>query len=294
MRIFLYSFQTAIKNLWHDKWVNMLTALTIAVGLLILGTFALITINMDSALKRWSKDFGLIIYLDEKAGKDGEDLLREYFQKDSDIVDIQYISKESALLDLKETLGEMSSILEGFHENPLPSSFELKLRRESLEPDHIRRKAHQIKQLNGVDDVQYGDKWLSSLHTMTKSMKIIVVLLGGIISVAIAFSTYSSMKILFYRRIEEIETLKLLGATRGFIRFPFLLEGLIIGLFGGIAGFLCLFVLHHFGSEKLTEFMPSVQGAIIFFPLQTYPAAPLVGSIMSLIGSVFAVGKIRY
>ncbi len=188
----------------------------------------------------------------------------------------------------------MSSLLEGFQENPLPSSFELKLRRESLEPGHIRRKADQIQQLGGVDDVQYGDKWLSSLNTMTKGMKIVVLILGGIISVAIAFSTYSTMKILFYRRNDEIETLKLLGATRGFIRFPFLLEGLIIGFFGGLAGFLCLFALHHFATVKITEFMPSVQGAIMFFPLQTYPAVPLAGAVMSIIGSFVAVGKIRY
>lgn len=294
MRIFLYSLQTALKNLWLDKWVNTLTSLTIAVGLLILATFVLITMNMDSALKRWSKDFGLIIYLDEKAGKDDEDLLREYFQKDSDVAGVQYISKESAMIDLRQTLGEMSSMLEGFQENPLPSSFELKLRSGALEPDYIKQKAYQIKQLNGVDDVQYGDQWLSSLNTMTKGMKIVVILLGGIIFVAIAFSTYSTMKILFYRRKDEIETLKLLGATKGFIRFPFLLEGLIIGLFGGIAGFLCLLLLHEFASVKISEFMPSVQGAIMFFPLQAYPAAPIAGAVMSLIGSIFAVGKIRY
>jgi cell division transport system permease protein len=294
MRIFLYSLQTALKNLWLDKWVNTLTSLTIAVGLLILATFVLITMNMDSALKRWSKDFGLIIYLDEKAGKDDEDLLREYFQKDSDVAGVQYISKESAMIDLRQTLGEMSSMLEGFQENPLPSSFELKLKSGALEPDYIKQKAYQIKQLNGVDDVQYGDQWLSSLNTMTKGMKVVVILLGGIIFLAIAFSTYSTMKILFYRRKDEIETLKLLGATKGFIRFPFLLEGLIIGLFGGIAGFLCLLLLHEFASVKISEFMPSVQGAIMFFPLQAYPAAPIAGAVMSLIGSIFAVGKIRY
>jgi cell division protein FtsX len=65
MRVFFYSLQTAIKNLWCDKWINFLTTLTVAVGLLILGTFILITVNLDFSLKRWSKDFGLIVYLEE-------------------------------------------------------------------------------------------------------------------------------------------------------------------------------------------------------------------------------------
>jgi cell division transport system permease protein len=294
MRVFFYSLQTAIKNLWCDKWINFLTTLTVAVGLLILGTFILITVNLDFSLKRWSKGFGLIVYLEETAGKDEEELLKEYFQKDADIIGISYISKDSALDDFRTTLGEMSSILEGFHENPLPASFELKLKRESLEPYYIKQKAYQIGQLNGVDDVQYGEKWLSSLHTMTKGMKIIILFLGGIIFTAIAFTTYSTMKILFYRRIEEVNTLKLLGATRGFIRFPFILEGFFIGIFGGLVGFLGILFIHNLASSKIIEFMPAMNEVIIFLPLESYPVAPLAGALMSIVGSLFAVGKIRY
>lgn len=294
MRVFLYSLQTAIKNLWREKWINILTMLTIAVGLLILGTFVLITLNMDSALKRWSKGFGLVVYLEENLSIDEEGLLKEYFQNDPHVIEIKYISKDSALKEFKQTLGTMTSILEGFEKNPLPSSFELKLKREVLDPMQIRQKASQIKQLNGVEDVQYGEKWLSSLNTITKGMKIIVVIIGSIIFIAIAFSTYSTIRILFYRRIDEIGTLKLLGATRGFIRLPFLLEGLFIGIFGGITGFLGLLAIYYFTTSKIIEFMPSIKGLMIFFPPETYPAAPLVGAVMSLIGSFFAVGKIRY
>jgi cell division transport system permease protein len=294
MRVFFFSLQTAIKNLWCDKWINFLTTLTVAVGLLILGTFILITVNLDFSLKRWSKDFGLIVYLEETATKDEEDLLNEYFQKDADIIKIRYISKDSALDDFRTTLGEMSSVLEGFHENPLPASFELKLKREALNPYYIKQKAYQIGELNGVDDVQYGEKWLSSLHTMTKGMKVIIMFLGGIIFTAIAFTTYSTMKILFYRRIEEVNTLKLLGATRGFIRFPFILEGFFIGIFGGLVGFLGILSIHNLASSKIIEFMPAMSDVIIFFPLQFYPVAPLAGALMSIVGSLFAVGKIKY
>jgi cell division transport system permease protein len=294
LRVFIYSLNTAFKNLWREKWINILTALTISVGLLILGTFVLITINMDNTLKRWSKGFGLIVYLEEKTGADEEKILREYFQKDPDIVDIEYISKDSALKDMKETLGEMSSILEGFKDNPLLSSFELKLKREMLAPAKISQKAEQIKQLSHVEDVQYGEKWLSSLNTMAKGMMVIVVLLGGVILTAIAFSTYSTIKILFYRRTDEIETLKLLGATRSFIRLPFLIEGLSIGFSGGIAGFLGLTAIYYFSSGKIIEFMPMMNGIITFFPSKSYPAWPLAGAFMSLVGSIFAIGKIRY
>lgn len=294
MRIIIYSLQNALKNLWRERWVNVLTVLTIAVGLLILGTFSLITINMDAAIKRLSKGFGIVVYLNSGLNANEEKSVGEKLQQDADISEIKYISKDSALNELKQTLGTMTSVLGGFDENPLPSSFELKLKGEALEPDVVKRKVSQIKQLSGVEDVQYGEKWLSSLSAMTLGMKIMAVLLGGMVFVAIVFSTYSTIKILFYRRIEEIETLKLLGATRTFIRLPFLFEGLFIGMLGGIIAFSLLFIFYSMTTSKMVEFLPSVKGLMMFFSPQTYPIIPLTGAVLSLIGSFFAIGRIRY
>ncbi len=294
MRVFLYSLQTAYNNLWREKWINALTILTISVVLLILGTFALISLNIDSAIKQWSKGFGIIVYVDEDLSRERENLLKEYFQKDPDVVDVKYVSKESALRDLRQIMGTMTSILDGFEENPLPTSFELKIKAEALDPLRIRQKASEIKELTGVEDVQYGEKWLSSLNALLNGMKIMVVLFGSIIFVAIIFATYSTIKILFYRRKDEIETLKLLGATRGFIRLPFLIEGLFFGLSGGVIGFFGLFAIYHFTAPKIIEFIPSINVVIVFFPLKIYLATPLAGAVMSLIGSLFAIGKIRY
>ncbi len=294
MRVFLYSLQTAIKNMWCEKWINILTTLTIAVGLLIIGSFILLTINMDSALKRWSRDFGIIVYLENNVTRDEEGILKKHFRNDPDVVDIKYTSKDSALEELRQVLGTKASILEGFSENPLPASFEIKLKRELLSSAFIKQKALALKKLDGIEDVQYGEKWLSSLNTMTEGMKIIAMLLGGIILIAIAFSTYSTIKILFYRRVDEIETLKLLGASRTFIRLPFLLEGFFIGIFGGITGFICLLSIYYFTTTKIIEFMPSIKGFMIFFPQETYLAAPAAGAVMSLIGSLLAIGRIKY
>lgn len=294
MRIFLFSLQTAAKILWREKWINILTVLTIAVGLLILGTFILITLNMDITLKHWAKGFGIVVYLKENLNPAEENMLNEHFKNDPDVIEIKYISKDSALEELKQTFGTTTSILEGFEENPLPPSFELKLKREALDPVRIKRKTARIMQLNGVEDVQYGEKWLSSLNTLTGGMRIITGLIGSVIFIAMAFVTYSTIKIFFYRRIEEIETLKLLGATRTFIRLPLLLEGIFIGIAGGIMGLLCLFVLYSFTSSKMIEFPPSFKGIMVFFPLKMYLLIPLAGAVMSLIGSFLAIGRIRY
>jgi cell division transport system permease protein len=294
VRTFIYSLQSALKSILREIWINILTILSISISLLILAAFVTITVNMDSMLKRWSKSFGLVVYMDDMLNREAEDTLRDFFQNDPDIVEVKYISKDEAIEELKLVLGANAQIVEGLKENPLPSSFELKLKSELLEPSIVKQKAAEIKQMSGIDEVQYGEKWLSSLNTISKIMKFSATFLGTAIFIAIIFITYNTIKIFFYRRNEEIETLKLLGATRGFIRLPFLLEGLIIGLLGGILGSLALFGIHSMILIKGAEFLPAIRAMIIYFPLEVYISVPLAGAVMSFTGSLIAVGKIRY
>ena len=294
MRIFIYSLKAALKNLWLEKWINLLTVLSVSIGLLILSTFAAITLNTDAVLKRWAKSFGLVVYIEETISIKAEDTLKNLFKRDADILEVKYISKDHALKELRQIMGNDSAILDGFEDNPLPSSFELKLKGELLHPDLVKEKAAQIKEMPGVEEVQYGEKWLSSLNKITEIMKISTILLGSIILIAIIFVTYSTIKIFFYRRKDEIETLKLLGATRTFIRFPFLLEGLFIGVAGGIVSSLSLFAIYTLIAIKIPVFLPSIKSIMVTLPASIYFTVPPVGAVMSFIGSLIAVGKIRY
>lgn len=294
MRTFLYALETALKSLWHEKWINFLTILSVSIGLLILSTFMTISQNLDSVLKRWSKDFGLVVYLRDSAGHEEEKALRNLFMKDPDITDVRYVSREAAIQQLRGVLGDHGSVLDDFEDDLLPSSFELTIRRELLDPAFVEHKANEIKLLNGVGEVQYGEKWLSSLNTLSNIMKAAVYFLGSAIFIAITFITYTTIKIFFYRRKEEIETLKLLGATRTFVRLPFVLEGLFIGIIAGAVSTFGLFGVYSFIIHKIAMFIPSI--SIVMVPLspETYAPAPLAGALMSFLGSLIAVGKIRY
>ena len=234
MRVLLYSIQSALKNLWMEKWINILTTLSVGVGLLILSTFVTVTLNMDSVLKRWARSFGIVVYLDDNISAEATGTVREFFRQDPDILEVTFISEDEAIKELRTILGKDASILDDLKDNPLPSSFELKLKRALLEPVFVKKKAEEIEKISGVAQVQYGEKWLASLSTVSRIMKASAIFMGGAILIAIIFITYNTIKIFFYRRKEEIETLKLLGATKAFIRLPFLIEGLVIGLLGGI------------------------------------------------------------
>jgi cell division transport system permease protein len=249
---------------------------------------------MDSFLDRWSKSFGMVVYLNEEINKERADALRRYLHQDNDILEVIYISKEHALNELQQTLGTNALILEGLQENPLPASFELKLKNDLLKPAVVRQKAIELSRIPEVDEVEYGEKWLSSLNTIAETMMIGAFVFGCATFIAVTFITYSTIKIFFHRRREEIETLKLLGATRSFIRLPFLIEGFWVGIMGGIISSTLIFAIYSFTSLKAASFMPSLRFIMTPLPFQIYIIVPFAGAFMSLLGSFIAVGKIRY
>ncbi len=294
MKIFFYYFQSAFKNIWREKWINLLTILSISIGLLILCAFALLSLNMDSVLRHWSKGFGIVVYLDEAISKQEEKDIENQFLNDPDIIKVNYISKEQALIDVRDTLGTDAVILDNIKENPLPSSFEIKLKNDLLNASYVKDKSSELRKMKSISEVQYGEQWLSSLNTISETMMTGAAILGFAIFIAVTFITYSTIKIFFYRRKDEVETLKLLGATKSFIRVPFLVEGLFIGVMGGILSSLTVFSAHSFATLRIAEFMPSIRSSLAILPYSAYIAIPVAGALMSLIGSYIAVGKIRY
>ncbi len=294
MKSIPYYLQTALKNLWIEKWINLLTVLSISIGMLILCTFSVITLNLDSVLKQWSKGFGMVVYINEQASKEDEENLKALFMADKDFLEIKYISKEEALTGVRKALGDDAIIIDEIKENPLPSSFELKLQSKLLVPEYVKSKAAKMKQMAGVAEVQYGEQWLSSLNKISETMQKGAIVLGLAIFIAVTFITYSTIKIFFHRRKEEVETLKLLGATKMFIKFPYLLEGLFIGTLGGIISAATIYSAYSFVTLRIGEFLPSLNFSIAVLPVQAYIIIPFAGAFMSLIGSYIAIGRIKY
>jgi len=105
VKIISYSFKAAFKSMMMEKWVNFLTVLSISIGLSIICTFVMLSFNMDSALKRWARSFGVIVYLNENINEKREAALKKHFMRDADILEVNYISKEQALEDVRKTLG---------------------------------------------------------------------------------------------------------------------------------------------------------------------------------------------
>jgi cell division transport system permease protein len=146
--------------------------------------------------------------------------------------------------------------------------------------------------IKGVTEVDYGDKFLSALNTIKKGFKSIGLVFVAILSTGIIFVCYSTVKILFYRRTEEIETFKLLGATKGFIRTPFLIEGAVIGACGGLLSLAGCFFFYYALLMRLSINMPVFKA--ILFPSDLFLPLPVIGMLLGITGAGIALGRLKY
>jgi len=234
----------------------------------------------------------MVIYLDAGLPRENADQIAATLRRNRSVSSLRYIPKEEALKELKSVLKNSSYIVDGLGENPLPDSMEVKLRKEAVGTEGAKNLAGEVMKIKGVKEVDYGEKFLSTLEYLKVGMKTIGLTLVICLAAGIVFVCYSTVKILFYRRSEEIETFKLLGATKRFIRMPFLLEGTAIGAAGGIISLAGVLAFYYLVLLRLTVTMP-VFGAVLF-PMNFFLLLPLAGMFLGLTGSAIALGRIRY
>jgi cell division transport system permease protein len=292
MTPFPYAFRLAVSSLFREKWINLLSVLTIASGLLIISIALFSLYNIDAAARKLPEQFSIVLYLDDNLPKDKLDHAIESLRKNSVVASVKYISKEDALKELKAGLRNSSYVLEGLDENPLPASLELKLEKEAVRPETSKKVAEEALKIKGIKEADYGEKFASTIHSLQAGMKAVGTILIIALSVGITFVCYSTVKILFYRRIEEIETFKLLGATKGFIRAPFLIEGAVIGSAGGIVSLMGIYAFYSLVLLRLGTLLPLFK--TVLFPSGLFLSLPVIGLFLGMIGAAVALGRLRF
>ncbi len=287
-----YSFKLAIKSILHEKWINLLSSLTIAAGLLISALTILAIYNIDITTKRLPEKFSLMVYLQDNLSQQEIEQAISDIRRVNSIEGVKYISKDNALKELKSTLKDTEYVFDNLGENPLPDTVEVKLKASAIGPDTVKKISATLKGIYGVHEIEYGEKFLSSIYSFRVGIKSIGIVFIVIMSIGMLFVCYSTVKILFYRRLEEIETYKLLGATKWFIRMPFLIEGAVIGSIGGLLSLMGMLFLYYLVLLKLNSMFPLFKSIIL--PMDVSYILPFLGCLIGIIGSAIAIGRIRY
>lgn len=287
-----YSIKTGLKSLIQEKWINFLCILTVAGSLLIIILTGLALFNIDNLANKLHERYGMVLFLDEKISDNEIKTILSKIESKEEVSSIRYISKDEALKELKELLKERSYIFDGLEVNPLTPAVELSIKKEFINSKSIRALADDLKKINGIEEIYSAEKIAESIHYFYMSLTNLSLIIFFTLITGIIFVIYSTVKILFYRRNEEVEIIKLIGATRSFIKMPFLVEGAIIGLSGGLISIASAFLFYFVITYRLGYFFPFID--TLLFPTEFIIIFPFIGAFFGFIGAFFAVGRLRF
>lgn len=293
MRSLYYFLKTALENIQINKIMAFFSLISLSLTLTLFGLFLLFYYNVQSLLLTLQEDVQFSIYLRDTADREAIELIREKLQADGGILSFKYISKEEALGIFKKEFHD-EGLIKNLGANPLPASFEVKVKASEQDPQKLTARVERFKGLLGVEEVQYGSEWLQNLDGFLKLLRMIGIGVGGIVATAVAAIIANTVRLHFYNRKEEIEVMRLIGASHAFIKIPFFLEGSFMGFLSGGTSVLILFGLYRLYESRLQTVGGMIGAALPlrFLPAQTLLAMIGGGGILGGIGSFISLNHL--
>ncbi|RLB85499.1 MAG: ABC transporter permease [Deltaproteobacteria bacterium] len=243
----------AIQDILDHRFLNAVTIITIAISILIVSAFALFFVNANEIINPWKKGIKIMVYLKPDVSEIKIPELKRKIQGMDGIQDVRFISKNEAFQQLKKQMRRQSSLFENLKENPLPDAFEIRLIASSQNQEKVEMLAIRLESLPQVDEVEYGQRWLRRFTNFFNLFRLTGYTMGGIFFMAALLIVANTIRLVLFSRREEIEIMRLVGATDSFIKAPFYIQGLIQGAFGGIIGLAALFVIFMFISSSVKQ-----------------------------------------
>ena len=227
MSKFMYAFRQTIKQVKRNKGMAFTSVFAIAAMLIILGIFMMIIVNINTAAEVVKQDYNNIeIFFKDSVKTDDILKLQKEIAKWKEVDEVKFRSKDDALKILKKRWGENGYLLNGLASNPLPNSLVLTV--DKIEKsDAVAKKAEKVA---GVEDVKYYQDTIKKLVSATRGFQIATVVIMAFLIVIATVVVSNTIKLTVFNRSDEIVIMKYVGATNWFIRAPFLLEGILIGI----------------------------------------------------------------
>ncbi|CAH2462587.1 MULTISPECIES: permease-like cell division protein FtsX [Bacillus] len=280
-----------VKNLSRNGWMTFASVSAVTVTLLLVGVFLAAIMNMNHFATKVEQDVEIRVHIDPAAKEADQKKLEEDMSKIAKVDSIKYSSKEEELKRLIKSLGDSGKTFELFEQdNPLKDVFVIKAK----EPTDTAAIAKKIEKMQFVSNVQYGKGQVEKLFDTVKTGRNIgIALIAGLLFTAM-FLISNTIKITIYARSTEIEIMKLVGATNWFIRWPFLLEGLFLGVLGSIIPIGLILVIYNSLQGVFNEKL----GGTIFellpynpFVFQLAGLLVLIGALIGMWGSVMSIRR---
>ena len=279
----MYTIREALAGIRRAPFLTTLSAAMVALALLVVGLFTVVSYNLHQALIRVEERVEVVVYLRDDVRNEEVQVADEILRAMPEVAGVRYVSKEEALRVAQEELPEFRQVFVGLDVNPLPASLEVELLPGYRTPDAVERVSGATVDFPFVEDVVYGSDWVDRVYLLRSVGAVATTILGTAFAVVAALIIGTAGRIAIFARKDEIQIMRLVGATRGFIRRPFLLEGFLTGLVGGILALGLTYSAYVTGSE-------------LIFPLAWIPGrwvllGILAGGLFGVVSSAFAIRK---
>ncbi len=288
-----YIFEDALINIRRSGWGGLASIGTMAVSFVIVGIFLIITGNLGALVAEWKEQFQVTVFLEDGITGEQLALLRKRIQSERAGKGMTDISKADALQQFKRELQGKESLLEGLGENPIPASLQLRVQEPYQTPEALKQLTASLSRVEGVEDVMYGQEWVDRLSAVIRLLRLLGLGVGLALGLASLLIVSNTIRLAVYARAEEIEVMRLVGASRLHVRAPFLLEGMIQGtLSAGLA------LLLLYGAYRATLWQLQVTpgqifgiGVGSFLELRWAVLMVLSGAGVGAFGSLISVGR---
>ena len=230
---FNWFFREALRRIWVSKRTSFLAISMIAISLFILGACLLIAENLGRAVERWQGKSRATVYFDSEATPDQIRAVDAYLAGHATLRSRRFITREQALARFKSMFTTLNDVVDQLDENPFPASFEIDVTPRAMQSKSFADEIGGLRKLPAVDDVQFDWEWLTRLRRLIDIVNVAGLVAGGILAIAAAFTIANVIRLTMLTYREEIEIMRLVGATERIIRGPFLLEGILQGTIGG-------------------------------------------------------------
>ncbi len=288
-----YFFYQAFQSIRRNIFLNIVTIAIIGISLIFFGAFSTAFLNLNYIIEHWQGKIQVTAYIDDDVTKEKLIVVKEKVKGLEEVERIDFLSKEDAYRIFQEELQGLENVLEGLTENPLPASFEITLKKEFRDTSGVESLVSELKEHKEISDVQYGVEWLERFSSFVFFLKFLGVGVGVFIFVCVLFIVSNTIRLTIFSRREEIEIMRLVGATDFFIKMPFIIEGFVQGFVGSLIALIFLFTSQSVLFPKITAYSSLLFGATGPLIISSHLLIILfiLGGGLGMLGSVVSLGR---
>lgn len=284
-----YFWKETFYSLFRNKFMAVASVLTVTLSMFILGVFLCAVLNINHMATYLENQVEMTVYLKDGLNTEQVMAVGKKLKALPDLKEIKFTNKDQAMAEFKQRLGDQQGILDAINGNPLPSSYSTSF----ATPASLKNAVSIVTKYPEVDSVQYGQDIIEQLYKVAQVIRIGGIILIVFLAGAELFIISNTIRLTVFARRREIQIMKYVGATNGFIRWPFIFEGMIIGFIGsGLSAFIL------WEGYKVV-LMEMAQAGLVFIPM--IPLWPFIGYmtvmllaagiIIGILGSTISLRK---